>query len=166
MDYYQGVVIDYLRADRSVFVNTECLIQLNQAPNPDTSGPHWYCDAVAADFGTETIFLCEISYAEGLTALLKRLSEWNTHWEKVCAALIRDCTLPAPWLVRPWLFIPEKTVPIAVSGIRKIQEASAVGAMPVPRVTTLERVTPWQYRAWNRQGENEKPGSIPAEMAR
>jgi hypothetical protein len=29
MDYYQGVVVEYLRADRSVFVNTECCIELN-----------------------------------------------------------------------------------------------------------------------------------------
>lgn len=28
MDYYQGVVLDYVRADRAVFVNPECCIQL------------------------------------------------------------------------------------------------------------------------------------------
>lgn len=50
MDYYQNVVIDYLRADRALFVNAECCIQVNPASNPDASGPHWYCDAVAADF--------------------------------------------------------------------------------------------------------------------
>ena len=57
MDYYQGVVTDYLRADRAIFVNTECCIQLQASPNPDSSGPHWYCDAVAADFRSNTIFL-------------------------------------------------------------------------------------------------------------
>jgi len=45
MDYYQGVVLDYLRADRAIFINAECCIQLNEAHNPDSSGPHWYCDA-------------------------------------------------------------------------------------------------------------------------
>jgi hypothetical protein len=34
VDYFQGVVTDYLRASRSVFVNTECCIQLNLAPIP------------------------------------------------------------------------------------------------------------------------------------
>ena len=29
MNYYESVVIDYLRADRALFVNTECCIQLN-----------------------------------------------------------------------------------------------------------------------------------------
>ena len=74
MNYYESVAIDYLRADRSIFVNTECCIQLNQAHNPDTSGPHWYCDAVAVDFKGKTIFLVEISYGKQLTELTKRLS--------------------------------------------------------------------------------------------
>src|SRR5260370_41944842 len=42
---------------RFVFVNTECCIQINPADNPDRSGPHWYCDAVAADFRSKTVFL-------------------------------------------------------------------------------------------------------------
>jgi hypothetical protein len=46
MNYYESVVMDYLRSDRAVFVNTNCCIQLNQADNPDTSGPQWHCDAV------------------------------------------------------------------------------------------------------------------------
>jgi len=44
MDYYEGVVIDYLRADRALFVNTECCIQINPADNPDNSGPHCLSD--------------------------------------------------------------------------------------------------------------------------
>jgi hypothetical protein len=32
MDYYQGVVLDYLRADRAIFINAECCIQLNKSP--------------------------------------------------------------------------------------------------------------------------------------
>jgi glutamate synthase domain-containing protein 2 len=35
MDYYQSVVVHYLRADRALFVNTECCIQLNQSKNPE-----------------------------------------------------------------------------------------------------------------------------------
>ena len=46
MNYYESVVMDYLRSDRAVFVNTNCCIQLNQADNPGTSGPHWCCDVV------------------------------------------------------------------------------------------------------------------------
>jgi len=45
MDYYESIVVNYLRADRALFVNTECCVQLNQSDNPDGSGPHWYCDA-------------------------------------------------------------------------------------------------------------------------
>ncbi len=69
MDYYESVVIDYLRADRALFVNTECCIQIDAGHNPD-KGTHWYCDAVVADFRTQSVFLCEISYSATLAVLL------------------------------------------------------------------------------------------------
>jgi hypothetical protein len=47
VDHFESVVVDYLRADRALFVNPQCCIQLNPGSNPDTSGPHWYCDVVA-----------------------------------------------------------------------------------------------------------------------
>jgi hypothetical protein len=47
VDYLQGVVIEYLRANRPTFVKTECCIQLNQGDNPYRNGPHWFCDALA-----------------------------------------------------------------------------------------------------------------------
>ena len=55
MDYYESVVFHYLRADRTVFLNTEYCIQINPGDNPDRSGPHWYCDAVALDFRAKEI---------------------------------------------------------------------------------------------------------------
>ena len=33
IDYYENVVVEYLRADRSLFVDTECCIQINQGSN-------------------------------------------------------------------------------------------------------------------------------------
>lgn len=165
MDYYQGVVIDYLRADRAVFVNTECCIQLNGTLNPDSSGPHWYCDAVAADFCTNTAFLCEVSYARDLGALMKRLGEWQANWSGVRMALRRDCRLPEHWSVRAWLFVPEECVARAVAGVRRLCDGRApADTMPVPRITTLEMVAPWKYVSWGRVGEREKPDGIPEEM--
>ena len=93
MDYYESVMIHYLRSDRAIFVNPECCIQLNPADNPDKSGSHWYCDAVAADFRNKTIFLCEVSYSKGLSSLTKRLREWHDHWEGLCVALTRESFL-------------------------------------------------------------------------
>ena len=72
MNYYQGVVLEYLRADRSVFVNEECCVQLNPGDNPDVNGPHWYCDALAVDFKNQSVFLCEITYSASLQSLAKR----------------------------------------------------------------------------------------------
>jgi len=112
MYYYQGVVTEYLRADRSTFVNTEFCIQLDR--DQMARDRHWYCDAVALECSSETIFLCEISFADGLGALLKRLCAWKDHWSDLCAALKRDAgltKLAVGWGVRPWLFIPEASVP-------------------------------------------------------
>lgn len=164
MDYYQGVVTEYLRADRAIFLNTECCIQLNAGANPDTTGPHWFCDAVAVDFRAEVVFLCEVSYARGLGALLRRLSEWNREWSKVRAAVVRDCSLPARWPVRPWLFIPEECVSSAIAGIQGLRGVDGVAPLPIPRITTLEMIAPWKYRSWDRAGEKEKPNVIPEGM--
>jgi hypothetical protein len=165
MDYYQGVVVEYLRAARSVFVNTECCIQLNSGDNPDGSGPHWYCDALAVDFSVPAVYLCETSYSKSLNALLKRLTEWNTHWPQVQASIVRDCRIPAEWPVRPWLFIPQECIPVAVAGIQRIGLVPGhARLLPEPRITTLEMVAPWNYRSWNRHGECAKPETIPAAM--
>ncbi|MFC0156325.1 hypothetical protein ACFFJ4_22975 [Xanthomonas dyei] len=45
MDPFEGMVLDYLRADRSLFVNSLCHIQLYEEANPDTNGP-LVCDVV------------------------------------------------------------------------------------------------------------------------
>ena len=161
MDYYQGIVVEYLRADRSVFVNAECCIQLNEADSPDGSGLHWYCDALAVDFTEKAVYLCEVSYSKSLRALLKRLASWNSHWTQVKASLARDSRLPSEWPVRPWLFIPEETLPTAAAGIKGLGAGPGqTRLMPEPKITTLESVAPWKYR-YNRKGETDEPDSAP-----
>src|SRR5579871_1589157 len=162
MDYYESVVVNYLRTDRAIFLNTECCVQLNQAKNPDTSGHHWYCDAVALDLRAEMVFLFEISYAKQLPDLIKRLKGWHDHWELVCHALNRDSFVPAHWPVRPWLFVPEELVSLLLKRLEQVRGAESLKY--VPRITTLEMVQPWKYPAYNRVGEADKPASIPPDM--
>lgn len=38
--------------------------------NPDTSGPHWYCDVVAISFQEGAGYLCEITCAARAPSLL------------------------------------------------------------------------------------------------
>jgi hypothetical protein len=158
MDFYQGVVLDYLRADRAVFINTECCIQLNERPNPDKSGSHWYCDAVAVDFRSDEVFLCEISYADKLPALLKRLREWSLNWEGICNALNRDCFHKKDWKkVRPWLFIPAHSIDLLVTNLEQMKGSEGKPGFEA-RITPLEKVQPWLYRSWNhRDCETDKP---------
>lgn len=162
MNYYESAVIDYLRADRALFVNTECCIQINEAANPDLSGPHWYCDAVVCDFRSKAVFLGEISYSAQLASLVKRLKDWHDNWHGVCSGIVRDCHLPADWPVRPWAFVPEHLVPVL---LKRLDQIAAGGPLAyVPRITPLEMVQPWRYRSWNRHGEAEKPLSVPLPM--
>ena len=162
MDYYETVMTHYLRSDRAIFLNTECCIQLNQGGNPDTSGPHWYCDAVAADFRSKTIFLCEISYSKGLPTLTKRLKGWHEDWEKVCHALARDSFVDKGWPVRPWLFVPEQFVSLLLRRLEEIRAGQP--SKFIPRITPLEMIQPWQYQSWNRIGELPKPVAVPEAM--
>lgn len=167
MDYYQGVILEYLRADKALFVNPECCIQLNDAANPDNSGKHWYCDLLAVDLRTHTVWLGEVSYSRSLGALLRRLREWNEHWNSLKAALVRDSKIDPTWQVRPWLFVPSACLDTAVPRIHKIlQTAQSQESMPPPRITTLEAAAPWNFVTWNRIGERDdlKPASIPPEM--
>ncbi|MCE4344118.1 hypothetical protein [Xanthomonas hortorum] len=73
MDHFEGVVLDYLRADRALFVNSQCCIQLNEGANPDTSGPCWHCDAVVVSFKEQAACLCEID----VHPILSSASVWS-----------------------------------------------------------------------------------------
>jgi hypothetical protein len=150
MDYYQGVVLEYLRANRTVFVNFECCIQLEPGDNPD-KGSHWYCDAVAVDFAKSAVFLCEISYAKSLGALIRRLADWNDHWNEIRVALTRDCSIPTDFVVQPWIFFPKTYEAAASAGLERLRKsAERTPRMPFPRISFLEDVVPWKYRSWDR----------------
>jgi hypothetical protein len=137
VDYYQSVVVDYIRADRAFIVNTECCIQLNDNPNPDGSGPHWYCDVVAIDLRNRAVFLCEISYEKQLSALMDRLKSWSTNWQGVRDALARDCKVDAQWPVRPWLFVRQDSIGRLVEKLELIKGSDGTAAFH-PRITPLE----------------------------
>ena len=154
MDYFQGVVTEYLRADRAVFVNTECFLQLAPGDAPPR-GTSWYCDAVAVNFRESAVYLCEITYSISLHTLFERLQSWAAHWTGLRSAICRDCAIPAAWPVRPWVFIPEALQPTYTRKLSALTHpVPPAEQMPAPRVTHLESVTPWKYRSWNRREED------------
>lgn len=158
MDYFQGVVTEYLRAKRSVFVNTEYLIQLDDCELPGKDR-HWYCDAVAIDHQQRMVDLCEITYSTTLHSVCRRLESWRKHWALVVAAIHRDSCLDETWRVQPHLFVPEHGKSILDRKLPSIcgDPTTTEGEMPFPQVTFLESITPWKYRSWNR-----KPYAQPA----
>jgi len=150
MDYFQNVVVDFLRTHRSTFVNDECCIQLD--PGEALKGRHWYCDAIAANFQNRTVYLCEVTYSKSLQALITRLGAWNKVWDEIRGAIIRDCSIPDDWSVRPWLFVPHELLD------KLRQRLTAVGIapnascpMPYPKIKALEDVVPWKPANWDRR---------------
>ena len=55
MDYFQGVVTEYLRADRSCFVNPEFWIRGNLESPQDK--PHWFVDVLAISMRDKAVYL-------------------------------------------------------------------------------------------------------------
>ena len=163
MDYYQGVVFDYLRADRAIFINTECTIQIKPGEQPP-KGTSWECDAIALDLRSHTVFLCEITYAPKFGALVKRLKDWCACWSEIQEALIQDCKVDDQWPVRVWLFVPEKEIPALVARLELFKNGDDTPIF-APRITSLESVEPWKYRIWNHQDANTpRPDCVPAAM--
>ncbi len=156
MDYFQGVVTEYLRANRATFVNTECLIQLDAGDTP-AKGQHWYCDAVAVNFQEKTAYLCEVTYSRTLYSLLARLSGWMNNWSGIKAALQRDCGVDPDWKVVPWIFVPADRAILLDAKFAALPRAAGE-AMPTPKVTHLEEVAPWKYRSWDRKLEDLADG--------
>src|SRR5205085_9352280 len=115
--------------------------------NPDTSGPHWYCDAVVADFRSEVIFLCEVSYSATLEALTKRLKEWQDQRQGIVLALKRDSSLPKNWQVRVWLFVPKHLE--ALLRQRLTQTGNGQSLKFDWDITPLEEIQPWLYSSWD-----------------
>jgi hypothetical protein len=155
VDYFQGVVSEYLRSHRDTFINTEYLIQLDEGVT-DAKDRHWYCDAIAIHFRSRTIDLCEISYSKTLRSLYRRLQAWSDNWPQVTAAIVRDSNLkdllasPTGWRVQPHIFVHSRTksdVEVKLKGI--LRPVGQGEKMPDPQITWLEDVLPWTYRAWN-----------------
>ena len=156
MDYYQGVVAEYIRANRSMFANPEFCLQLDAGVKSPAKGRFWYVDLLTVSFSEKIAYLVEVTYATQAGELIKRLTAWKDNWTGLLDAVRRDGGVPADWAVRPWLFVPEGRITALVPKLP---------TMPVvPRITPLEMTQPWQHNGWNRHGEAPKPDTIPPEM--
>lgn len=149
MDYFQGVVTEFLRAKRTQFVNTEYMINLD-VDGTYKKGRHWYCDAVAINFADSNVHLCEVTYSKTFQSLVNRLQAWCNHWPEVVVSIRRDSALTGQWKIVPRLFVSEELKDQLAKKLSALQwPADCVDPMPDPIITTLEEVLPWRYRSWN-----------------
>jgi hypothetical protein len=143
MDYFQGVVMEYLRADRACFVNPEFWIRGN-TQNPHDK-PHWFVDVLAVSMRDKAVYLCEVTYAKQPRALSKRLESWTEHWDLIDRTLKADTYINKEWPVIPWVFAPPSTLEIVKPQLLKL--------FPDARTTNLETVLPWLYCTYDRKPE-------------
>lgn len=151
MDYFQGVVAEYLRANRGTFINPEILIQLDPGASPK-KGRFWYCDLMAVSLRTRSVYLCEVTYSTSVAGLIQRLQGWQTHWHDLLLALQRDCGVDSTWSVSPWVFLPESREAIYERKWSSLALPNPSG-MPKPKLTFLEDVLPWKYCTWDKQDD-------------
>lgn len=148
MDFFHGVVRDYLRASPTRFVNAECLLRLDETPNP-RKDRHWYCDFLTIDFSDRTVYLCEVTYARNPQALLKRLRAWLQHWQLLKLGIRRDCQVDETWTFAVWLFLPEAAQTVVNAKVEAMLSEFQPPDRPSIRFETTESVLPWKYRSWN-----------------
>jgi len=160
MDYYQGVVYDYLQqVDGAMFIKAECPIQLDEGKIPP-KGTSWICDALAVNLREHKAYLCEVSYSNTLHALAKRLEEWSKEWPRLRAAIVRDLSIPKEWDVQPWLFVPahlREKLDTKLLALANSSSNVGTAAMPTPRVDSLESVAPWNYKPFSLTSGEKKP---------
>jgi len=154
MDYFQGIVENFLRSDRAMFVHGEFLMDLDaneMEPNGlALKGRHWYCDVAAMNMRERTLFLGEVTFSKTLQALTKRLGMWAQVWSDLRAALSWSAAIPLGWAIVPWVFIPSESHDLLKRRLVAIENCgNGKDQMPTPRVTFLEDVVPWKYAEWN-----------------
>ena len=165
MSQYESVVIEYLRADPALFLKCGCYVETRDVENPARFGPHWYFPIVTADFHKKAILICEVSYAQSLGGLYKRIEGWSNHWNQLCEALGSELNIPKTWPIRPWLFVPEDSIPRIIKKIEEVRSVnSRTSTFPDPIITPLEMVQPWKYNSLSRIGEKSKTDTIPQSM--
>jgi hypothetical protein len=148
MDHFKAVVMDYLQADRAVFVNTVCCIQLDEPLDSNAPAHHCSCDAVAIDLRHGAVYLCETALGHKLQPLIKKLSAWTKNWDSIKTALQRDCKVPANWRIHVWLFVPKDSIEMLDGKLEHLRKT--IGSKFKVKITALEDVQPWRASAWER----------------
>lgn len=140
--YYQGTVEGFLRANRSVFVNAEFLLQISERPtDAPRKGEHWFIDMLAVNLVAKECNLCEITYAKKTPALAKRLISWKANWSRITTALQECAGIPSSYVFRPWLFVPAREV----KGLCNRADDLIFGGLS-PLISTLEKIAPWAHK--------------------
>ncbi len=154
MDYFQGVVLEYLRADRSCFVNPEFWIRGNLKSAHDK--PHWFVDVLALQMERKEVWLCEVTYAKQPRALIQRLKDWKAHWTTINQTLKEDTFIDKDWPLIPWVFGAPDTL--------KVVDPVLKDLFPEGKSMSLDKVLPWLYCNYDRkeetkQAEEERPAA-------
>jgi hypothetical protein len=150
-DFGQNAVVNYLRANRSIYTNTEYCLSLDHGKM--LSKRYWHSDVLVVAFHVKTIFLTEISFAKPPSLLMKRLQKWHNHWGEIPTLIIEDAKMDLPfppWQVRPWIFVPKNQVPYIQ---KRLAQMFKVEQRFKPIITATEMVQPDRFN-WRHVSED------------
>ena len=148
MDPYKSVVMDYLQADKAVFVNAECCVRIEEAGEGEKPEHRCACDAVAIDLRHGAVYLCETAFEHRIQPLIQKLSRWTKDWDSIKKALQRDCKVPEGWRVHVWLFVPRESIEALDAKLEHLRQT--IGSKFKVKITALEDVQPWRSSSWER----------------
>lgn len=148
MEHYKSVVLDFLQADRALFVNSAFCTHLGTPEDPEKQGQRWSCDAIAIDLRHGAVYVCQTVCEDRLQPLIRRLSTWTRNWELIKTALRRDSKVPAKWRVHVWLFAPKALIELLDEELEHLR--NTIGSKFKVKITALEDVQPWRASNWER----------------
>jgi len=157
VDYAEHMVESYLKSERRTFIQPQSYIDIEA----NGQRVEFYPDALALNLSESTLFVCEVKISVEETpvsaakAMLKAVGRYEAYWDLIGDHFRRKIGVPAGFLMRSWLFLPEKSAEILVPQL---------GVVTRPRITPLEMCAAWRYRNWDRIGEKDKPAFL-AEFA-
>ena len=148
MEPYKSVVLDYLQADRALFVNAAFCTHLDRPEHPEKQGQLWSCDAIAIDLRHGAAYVCQAVCKDKLQPLINRLSTWTKNWDLIKTALRRDSKVPAKWRIYVWLFVPKGFIETLDGELEHLR--ITIGSKFKVKITALEDVQPWRASTWER----------------
>jgi hypothetical protein len=138
MDFYQGVVAEYVASNRAYFVSGEFMI-------PRKAGGYFLVDLVAISPSEQHVYLCEVTYSQRIANIIRKVKCYHQERDDIQAQLFKIAGISTNWKLMPWLFVLAKHHKTIDARLRVECPNWHV------RIDDLETVGPWNFPSGYRE---------------